>query len=382
LEVSPDLEDTVIDDMVPSMTDTREYLDLRITDSDNSNGDYTLARNGYLGPAEFSIEGLVPNHRAAGGLPQFFTLAIGLKRVDFSSTDTTLATKIQVFDEPQAPPPPSGPPNYTGHELFFSFYPIEGVGTSKYFAIPENPGSLSVGDLLELYESVPTIPSRVFDVTGLSNLIIEIDPEIETDFGSIPMGGTVPFARIRLVRKSNYTVMEEELVEWLARYENQDAWFTELYRLLNPLLVNKNPTLSAVSSAKTHLEGMVTNLNDLEAILAGYETTGEETVDTLINTYEERGSERGIDLLLQGRFRVFFNLTHEGMSYAGHLREQLKLVSREDVPIRKVGRLLDPDISQIDAEWEDPDYEEVFTDIEGDDEENIEVPGNWVEVVG
>lgn len=371
----------------PNFIISSEYLDLEITDSLSQNGKYTLDFEGQNPeiPFELTIEGQVPFNRGLGGQPAFFTLALGHERVVFKSTDTSLNTEVRVV---------AGGPS-SAAARFFDSLPAQAQGTAAFFSIPSNPGSLQEGDILEITETTYNQVDYATQLVALelSDLLIELDPPLPTDFGSIAMSqvSQPPFARIRLGKKNNYVVFEERLRAWLALPQNQPAWFTELNRLLNPLIVNENPTIAAVNSAKQHAQialssltriGAISTNSDpdesLEAILASYTVSTVEEIDTLVETYLERGALRGVDLLLMGRFNEFFGTSLESMSYDGAAREALRDVQRLDLPIRKTGRAQNHDQSVTTAEWEDPDYDFDQSDTEGI--EDIEIPGDFAEI--
>jgi len=376
----------------PDLSFTSAYLDFRVTDSELQDGDYSMA---YVGqgaiPFEFTLEGPLPSPRGLNGTPQLFNLSIGQKRPTFSSVDTTLITKVEL-NNAWAPPLPAEP--NPGVALLFTGGSVSAVGTSVYLLLPEDPKSLSVeGDILEIYETTTTAPDAQDNIVDLDldNLLIELETGLDTDHDDLNMSlnSPLPYARIRLGRKNNYTVLKEALEIWLEDYSNSTAWFVELNRLLNPLIVNKNPTLAQINTAKQHVELMLGLLTEaganatgmpptssLEAILGAFSVKTEESVDNMVQAYLEQGSDRAIDILLQGRFLDFFGLTTEGMSYGGAMRESLRDIAREDLPVRKVGRMTRIDKEQITATYEDVDYEKDFSDAENLNED-IEFPGSF-----
>jgi hypothetical protein len=380
IEAGPDID---LNDLlvVSGLSDSDAYLDFVISGSENQDGPYSMSRNGQQSiPFEFNLERSLPVNRAQGGLPQYFEVQLGLYKVRFSSTDTTLATKIQINDTPVG----IGVPNNSAHILFFSgSAPYSAVGTTKYFLLPENPKNLELEDVLCLFETEPTIASSEHTIKGLqlSLLLVEVDPEIRTTLGTIAMSATtpIPFAKIRFHKKHNFSSMESEVASWLNRSQARMLWFSELYRLTNPLVANKNPTLYALSTAKNYVLGMDAALKDLYEIFDNYLVEPVTAVDTLINTYQERGATRGLDIILQGRFSDFFGLSMEGMSYSGRMRELIRDVSSKDLPVSSVGRENRMPTEMIEAEVEDLDYNYDFSDVENLD--GGDLPGDYAELV-
>jgi len=370
----------------PNLSLVSQYLDAQVTNSLSQNNSYSMDVHGQgFIPFEITVEGQVPFNRGIGGQPAFFTLELGFNRVVFQSTKTDLSTKVRVT---------VGSPSSAANK-FFASMPIEAVGSSPYFKLPQDPRSLQAGDILEFNQTTYNVVTQAFELVELEleSLLIQVSPEIASDFGSIQMSQAVqpPFGRIRLVKKNNYSLFEDRLVAWLGRDPNQQSWFTELSRLLNPLIVNNNPTVEAVSTAKFHVQqllGILTRQGaivvgsdpdeTLESILVAYAVEPVEEVDVLVQTYLERGATRGIDILLQGRFSEFFGLSQEGMSYDGAAREALRGVQMMDLPIRKTGRGQDLGTSQTIAEWEDQDFE--FDQSDTANADDVEIPGAFEEI--
>jgi hypothetical protein len=370
----------------PQISNSSEYLEARVTGSPSQDGEYFMDAGGQVGSIpDFVMEGQVSAHRGPGGQPVFFNLELGFNRVIFKSTTTDLSTKVEVFDGGGA----------SAASRFFSSLPSNAVGTTPYFQLPHDPRSIQLGDTLEFTESIYNVVSQSFYIVGLelSQLLLEVEPGMATDFGSVAMtqGAPPPFGRVRLGKKNNYVVFEEALSTWLNLPQNDAAYFVELQRLLNPLIVNSNPTAAQVNTAKLHVQQLLATLTrqgaivsgadpseSLEAILMSYVVSPVEEVDVLVDTYLERGATRGVDLLLEGRFSSFFGLTPEAMSYDGAARVALQLVQRLDMPVRKINRLQDLAQSQTVAEWEDPDFD--FDQSDVDDPEDIEIPADFAEV--
>jgi hypothetical protein len=378
--VGPDIDlDALL--VTSGLSDSDQYLDFVVSNSENQDGTYSMTRNGQGAiPFEFILEQPIPLHRAQGGLPQFFDVAIGLHTVRFSSTDTTLDTQMRINDAPAG-----AVPNNTAHDKFFSgTAPFVAAGTTKYFQLPEDPKSLSVDDELQLYLTDASTPdsSHVLTALELSQLLIEVSPEIATDLGTVVMSAVTPapFAKIRLHKKHNYSVLESGLDNWLDLPQAQEAWFTELYRLINPLVTDKNPALADVTTAKLYVQAMDDALVALDAVLDVYVVDPVEAVDTLIESYEQRGATRGIDVLLQGRFSAFFNISLEGMSYAGRMRELLREIAAKDLPVSSVGRENRMDTEMTEAEYEDVDFDFDLSDVEGLGDD-IDIPGDYTDLI-
>jgi hypothetical protein len=268
--------------------------------------------------------------------------------------------------------------NGAGAQSLSSVIPLVGSGTTTWFKPPSIPADLRAGDHLDIYLSDYRTPSESFELLlvdkagGVVQLGHPISSVTTWTFGDQPP----PFARLRSGRVFDYTVLQTQLTAWAALPVNKPAFFVELNRFLNPLLVNTNPTGVQLNDARSFLLTMVGVLSasgavltaspedaTLEAALEGYLVEPVPEVDTLFKTFKEKGSDRAIDLLTEGRFTSFFGLSLDSASYAGDMQEKMRLVARQDLPVRKVDRD-DAHTSRQTAEVADVDYEYSKDDID------------------
>lgn len=226
------------------------------------------------------------------------------------------------------------------------------------------PSALAVDDLFQLY----------FDATESNEISQqEVITAIDTDIGVITTGGqftptlsftaelttnTAPYARLRIGNVANTSVFTDGLRAWLSRATQQtDRFFRQLDALVNPLIVNKNPTRAQVNDLVTVLRQVAAQLTiesaelygglfttplsaseSLEGVCASFSVQQVEPVDTLISAYLDRGADRAVDILLEGRFREFFGLAREDLTHADHLQKTVREVTRNDLPVRKTSR--------------------------------------------
>lgn len=349
---------------------------VRLSEGGNA-GDYRVTGVGVV-PFELSIDFPLPFPAGLGNVPIELLVSVGRFFVEFDSLDETIATAITMDD--------GGNPRSAVGEFFLS-PPESAVGTTPFFQLPEFSKSLEEGDLLELYAAQFNSPSTTASVVGLESSLrlIETSPElpIDTPAFSFTPGTPVPFARIRKKRLNNYQVFRDALETWLARDENDEVFLAELDRLLHPLLVNTNPTLSQVNDVKLKLQEIGGALADLSTILASYEADVVIEVDVLVQSFVEKGADRAAALLLEGRFSDFFGLDQDETSYAGSVQKAIKDVTRSDLPIRKtnrVGRFAST--SQTIASFDQTDFEFDQRDIDDVTEPDIPVGISGVEFPG
>jgi hypothetical protein len=240
---------------------------------------------------------------------------------------------------------------------------------------PANYTKTEVTDMARTTDPViqPGYSSPILSLEEASTLV-ELTTEFPTDLQpqQFTRDTPYPFARVRKQSLNNYELMRALLETWLETDEAEPAYFTELLRLLNPLAVNLNPTAVEVNDAKTQLELLYNSLGTLDGYLAGYEATAVGQIDTLVSTLIEKGSDRAVDVLLEGQFSTFFGMDQDDLSYAGTVQKGIKEVMREDLPQRKdnrLGRFADEDVTI--GEYEEPDFEYDFSDIDDVDEPDI-----------
>jgi hypothetical protein len=254
-----------------------------------------------------------------------------------------------------------------------------------------------VGDSLEVYQSSPLRPDESLGVLAIDSTLklLTLLGTFPSDYGTLMVSSisTVPFARVRLGRKNNYTVLQGSLGQWMlyaTTPSDPELWFRELNRLINPLVTSQNPTAAQVGAARSFVQGLLGTLTiqgaqqtgqppggNLEALLLAYRVLVVHQIDTLIETFQARGSTRGLDILLQGRFQEFFGLTAESMTHGGYLREQIRAVSRLDMPVSKVDRHRDYAKQTSEGTWDDVDF--TFVKENKDAREDVVVPTDFTE---
>lgn len=277
----------------------------------------------------------------SGADPLTFSVSFGRDTVRFKSRLERVESSVKVENGAVG----------TAATYFFTTLPAQARGTTSYLKFATFPRGASIGDLLLLYETQYNVVSRTFTITGLEPTpsLIELGTEIEST-ASFPFDFDVPnpFGRIRVAQVADFASFKERLDAWLARPEQQEAFFQKLATVLNPILVNKNPTVAQVNDAQFELIEMLTSLTidgatqyaappeeTLEFALSSYVAPAVEPVDTLLSTLRQKSADRGIDLLTEGQFRTFFGLDMEDVSYSGALTKSLREVARNDLPVRK-----------------------------------------------
>jgi hypothetical protein len=356
----------------PNLTVPNDCV-LRIGGGTVNDGEYLVGYQGTRAatdvPFELPLLTPVPVPTNVGGLPYLSnTDELGGYRAVFSSLSTGLSTSVRVNAGGSA-------------ALLFTTIPSTVVGTTGTFELPGLPRTVEIGDLLELYQVDYRTPSAVHRVVGLelSQLLITVDPELSVTLADHTFGATTPpFARIRKLRHENWSTLYTGLTEFNSWAADQQLYFQDLQRLVNPLMYG-NPTVGQVGQACQTLDELELELADLDSLLATYEATQVPQMDALVSSFVEKGADRAVDLLLDCRFNEFFSLTLSGTSYSGQAMEAMRDMQMNDLPVRKVGRGTTYDEGLVaayeepDAEFDRSDIEEVNPDFPVGGEDNMPV---------
>lgn len=300
---------------------------------------------------ELVLEGVLPVPKD-GDQPVNFVVEFGAEDVTFASRSTALASEVIVDN--------------AGASLGASYFlepadigvPVRGF--TNYIQFAEFPDGATVGDLVQLYITYYNVVAEEHVIRGLEPQlrVLRLATVVPSTFNlSFSFDIPNPFGRIRSAQVANYNELKERCDAWLARPQQQDLYFRDLARLLNPIFTNANPTASTVNDASNHLKKLlsvlslegsesygtlltpaVTTSDTLEFALDSYEAPAVEPVDVLLSTFRQKGADRAIDLLLEGQFTTFFNLDVDGVSYSGTLMVGLRSLARVDLPVRKFNR--------------------------------------------
>ena len=341
---------------------------VRILDPSPLAGDYRTS-DLQFNPSHILLDRTLPTFSGVGGQPLAFDMQVSGFRVDFMSTSLLTDSELAVTGSAAA--------------LFVNL-PAEAVGSTPFVLFDSDPRLLGAGDLLEVYTGQYNNPELVRTILGFERgqQLIEVDEPLSNGLIDLDFSQSVstPFARLRKIHRNNYDAFKIQLDLWLALPINQTSFFRDLNRFINPLLVNENPTLSATNTASLQVQELVQGIQQLRVILAGYEVDVVPRVDTLVSSFLERGSDRAVDTLLEGRFRDFFGYNTEEVSYIGDVLERLRDVSRLDLPVRRTQRkeVVDQELSL--GEFEEPDFE--FDQSDTQDVDEVDIPGSFLDVPG
>jgi len=350
-----------------------KHIVMVIEDDGLNDGTYLECEAEPLIPScELTLTRPLPVPYDLGSQPLRHTGSMGQQRAVFASTSVLADSAIEMQ---------SGDDD-AYDEFFNPATPLpSAVGSTRFFQTPEEPKQVEPDDLLELYDTNAITASYICTIDNVevddSLVRVEEGSELDLDLGSFDLDpdNGIPLARIRKGRLNNFTEFADQANDWVELPVNETvAYFRELNRLVNVLAVNANPTPGQINTVVGTLQSLSNTLDQLEPILAIYEADTVEQVDALLAAYKEKGSDRASDILLEGRFRDFFNLSQDEVSYAGAVQAGVKEVMRADLPVRRYDR---PRDGYIVAEYEEKDFEYDWSDAE-DDYEDVSAPAEDV----
>ena len=295
--------------------------------------------------------------------PMTLTASLGDMHLTLASKNTTTASSLVLAGD-AAP-------------LFFTVPPKTQLGTSQWVQLPAIPDGLQVGDILEYYPTDYNNPSFSYVIQQIIPTLKVI--QVGLDSGSnayVPDGSSwqfspqpVPFARLHFGIKNDFGFTQGLLQTWLALPENQALYLQNLNAVINPILVNTNPTAVQVGNAKQGLNALYQFLTTamaqqllgnpavaLQAILQTFTIEPVPAIDTLIQSFTQKGSDLAVDILLKGEFSAFFGLTVDGASYSGAMQMATRAVAMNDLPVRKINRS-SVQSSQLISQSQSPDFE-------------------------
>jgi hypothetical protein len=343
---------------------------LNIT-SGNNQGRYPVRDAQGVGTTcsfEVPVENALPVPRD-GTNTVSFDVEFGAEFLSFGSRLQQIASHVRVENQPGT----------LGAEYFFftSSLPATAYGTTPYLHFNSWPSSVEDGDLILIYQTDIETITRQFTIvdstTSASLSVLKITPEIEST-ASYQFKNNVnpPFALIRVAKVANYQTLKEGLDGWLAATPQQTQFFRDLARFLNPVLLNARPSVAEIATANTQLQLLQDSLATLETAFGSYVSPIEPSIDALLASFRDKGSDRAIDLLLGGQFSTFFGLDMEGTSYAGTLIKSARELVAKDLPMRKTNRTKLVGQTTIGTIPDEKDFE--FTSDDADSPATPDIP--------
>lgn len=320
-------------------------------------GDYHVEELDPVADFQCIVREFLPVFRDAQANPFFAQALQGDQGLGFQSRTKTLQAAVEVVD-------PLG--------VFFNLTSTnKATAKTRYVKLPEVPTALEEDDILERFQTNYETPDESFFVTRIfSDGVVQLDGLLTAPLNVLFGAGLPPpFFRLRAGNATDFETLSKALASWSTPWKDGGIarFFKNYQRLLNPLLVNENPTDSQVGAAEEELtrfaEAFAGANESLAQVLTLY--TGPEVgeVTSLFRALREKGADRAVDILLACRFRDFFGLDQEGTSYSGAMQSAVRDVARLDLPVRKTNRAQSGQ-GQLIASADSTDFEYSAEDLD------------------
>ncbi len=316
-------------------------------------------------PLTAVLRQVVPFFRDSFNQPVVMSGRVGKQGLRFKSKKVLLSGSVEVHDP-----------------LLVFFTGATGnraVPSTRYLQLPGNASGVEEGDFFDLHLTKAEAPDKIFTIVrllggGLVELDAALDAPLSISFGT----ASLPFGRVRSRRVASYDDFADALSAWAAPWKDGglERFFKNLARFINPLLANKNPTDADVGLAENEVRALYAAFSSsgatefgvpgasLEDVLGSYEGPSAPVVDSLFRGLREKGADRAVDLLTEGRFTTFFGLDVDDVSYAGTMQKAAREVLRNDLPVRKTDRA-QAVRSRLKASVASPDFEYSSDDLDG-----------------
>jgi len=168
-----------------------------------------------------------------------------------------------------------------------------------------------------------------------SNKQLEIDPPFDTD---------LTFSAFRILSKAavDYEDFAQELEDWVTWKDSTKfkSDTLELDRVMNALLVNKQPSASQIADAKSVAEDLYDLLTSitpgLTEILVAFVVKSVSRFDAILKMLKERGMDRAYDLLMRGKLVDFFSMDKDDAATSSFMLKSVRSVVQKDLPVSKL----------------------------------------------
>jgi hypothetical protein len=154
----------------------------------------------------------------------------------------------------------------------------------------------------------------------------------------------------------------------------------ELERVMNPLLVNTNPSDGQINDAKhvgtwplaTHPDPTKRLLPLLRDALTKFVTRTSPRIDAAIKMLQERGFDRAYNTLMDGDLVSFFGYDKDDAASGAYMLKTMRSLAQNDLAVSKSNNTMDDTSLQSSSTTTNANYD--YSD--GDKDENIKLIGN------
>lgn len=255
------------------------------------------------------------------------------------------------------------------------------VGTTTGFRAKEGSAYLDfshldvvAGDIVRVVNSTPdpdVLSEHMVLELSSSNGQLELTPPIDTNTAI----GSFSILSAAAMAYETFIAALEAWDDLLAASEFSEN-ILELGRVMNPLIANKNPSISQLNDARStlsSLENLLTNTspNGLTEILRAFQVPLVPRIDASLKMLKERGMDRAYDLLMDGKITLFFGMDKDDTSSSAYMLKSMRGVVRSDLRVSKLTDAGDDTTYLGTVVGTDPDYD--YSDADSD--ENVKLLG-------
>jgi hypothetical protein len=234
-----------------------------------------------------------------------------------------------------------------------------------------------VGDILRLTIGVTTTEHEILELSS-SNKQLEVTPPLSIDPANLTnLTFSVISASARAHEQFQVAVAAWDTLRAASDFSDD---ISELERVMNPLLANKQPSLSQTNDAKSaanSLKSLLTGSSPdgLVEVLTSFEVSSVGRIDASLKMLLERGLDRAFDTLMDGKVAEFFGFDKDDASTASYMLKTMRQVVQSDLRISKLEEDVDDIIHDDLVVDTDADYD--FSDA--DEDEGFDILGEVAE---
>ena len=234
---------------------------------------------------------------------------------------------------------------------------------------------VEAGDSLTIYtdQSMATVFGQ-YVVTAVAGTQLEATPPFPTNLSS-------PAFRIESESKLAWDVLLSNMLTWNASLSSSHfrSDTSELDRVMNPVLVNLNPTTADFNLANNRATELLTLLTQplegppgLKEILELYVVRSSARIDAAVAMLQERGFDRAYATLLGCDLAGFFSYNKDEAASASYLLQTMRSLAQNDLPITNKSTTADDTSLDSSVQTSDANFDR--SDVDKD--ENLKLLGS------
>lgn len=220
-------------------------------------------------------------------------------------------------------------------------------------------------DILYLTSSVPVETRHTVSSLEDSNRQLEFTP---------PLSAATALSAFRILSTAAeaYKVFIAAMTVWTRNIPSVYQENTlELDRQMNPLLVNKQPSIAQLNDARNAAQLLRTTLKDLSLVLVAFVVSAVGRIDASLKMLRERGMDKAYDLLMEGKIADFFGMDKDDAASSSFMLKSMRSVVQQDLPVSKLDDDIDDTYTKDTIVGTDPDQD--YSDQDTD--ENLRILG-------